>query len=264
MISFTTADLNAWIAAFFYPLARILALLVVAPPFNNVAINVRVRLLTGLAIALAIAPALPPLPAIEPSSGRGLLILAQQMLIGFAMGFVVRLVFSAIDMAGVMIGMQMGLGFATLYDPEDRSQTPVLSEFLGLVALLVFVTMNGHLLMIATLTQSFSLLPIGAPLPASASWRNVAGAGAIIFTSGLALSLPIVLALLITNVALGVLTRAAPQLNLFAVGFPLTLTLGFVMLILAIGHLSGPLQQLFEHGLQSMLGYFVPAGTGGG
>lgn len=260
MISFTSAELNAWIASFFYPLARILALLVVAPIFNNPAINVRVRLLTGIAISVAITPALPAIPPIEPASGLGLLLLAQQMLIGFAMGFSLRLVFSAIDMAGVMIGMQMGLGFATLYDPESRSQSPVLSEILGLTALLVFITMNGHLLMIATLTQSFTAIPIGAPLPGNGSWLNIANAGAIIFVSGLMLSLPIVLALLITNLALGVLTKAAPQLNLFAIGFPVTLGLGFSVLFLALSHLSGPFQTLFEHGLQSMLGHFAPPG----
>lgn len=259
MLSVTTAELNAWIAAFIYPLARILALLVVAPPFNNIAISVRIRLILGLAIAIAIAPALPPIPAIEPSSGLGLWILAQQMLIGTAMGFSVRLIFSGIDMAGMMISMQMGLGFATLYDPENKSQTPVVSEVLGVIALLLFLSINGHLLMIATLTHSFNALPIGAGLPGSESWLNIAKAGVIIFKSGMLLSLPIVLALMITNLALGVLTKAAPQLNLFAIGFPLTLSLGFTALLFGLSHLSGPFQQLFEYGLQSMLGFFTPA-----
>ena len=119
MISFTSAEINAWIVAYFFPLARILALLVVAPPFGNTALSVRLRLVFGLAIAIAITPALPKIPAIEPASGLGLWILAEQMLIGFSMGFVMRLVFSAIDMAGNLISMQMGLGFATFYDPMN-------------------------------------------------------------------------------------------------------------------------------------------------
>lgn len=258
MISVSTAELNAWIAAFFYPLARVLALLAVGPPFNNVAIGMRVRLLLGLAITLAIAPVLPTPPAVPPSSGIGLWILAQQMLIGFAMGFAVRLIFSAIDMAGVMIGMQMGLGFATLYDPDNGGQTPVLSEFIGLIALLLFMAINGHLLMIATLTNSFTALPIGATPPGRGSWLNLAEAGMIVFSSGILLALPILVALLMANLALGVLTRAAPQLNLFAIGFPLTLALGFAVLLVAAPYLNAPLQQLYEHGLQSMQGYFVP------
>ena len=257
MISFTSVELNAWIAAYFYPLARILALLVAAPPFNNAALPRRVRLFVGIAICIAITPALPKLPPIAPASGEGLLILAQQMLIGFAMGLALRLVFSAIDLAGMMISNQMGLGFATAYDPQSTSQTPVVSEFLGILALLVFMGINGHLMVIATLTKSFSVLPIAAWSIKTGTWLNLAAAGGVIFSSGLLLALPIVVALLITNIALGVLGRVSPQLNLMAIGFPVTLILGFSALYVGMSYLGAPLQQLFEHGLQSMLGFFV-------
>ena len=260
MISFSSAEINAWIVAYFFPLARILALLAAAPPFNNAALSVRVRLMLGLAIAIAITPALPPIAPLEPASGIGLWILAQQLLIGFAMGFSLRLVFSAVDLAGNMIATQMGLGFATFYDPQNTAQTPVVSEFMGLLTLLIFMAINGHLMLIATLTHSFTVIPISATAPASGTWLNLANAGVVVFSSGLLLALPILVALLITNVALGVLSRAAPQLNLFAVGFPLTLALGFAMLIISMSYLGAPLQLLFEHGLQSMLGNFVVAG----
>lgn len=260
MISFSSAEINAWIVAYFFPLARILALLAAAPPFNNAALSVRVRLMLGLAIAIAITPALPPIAPLEPASGIGLWILAQQLLIGFAMGFSLRLVFSAVDLAGNMIATQMGLGFATFYDPQNTAQTPVVSEFMGLLTLLIFMAINGHLMLIATLAHSFTVIPISATAPASGTWLNLANAGVVVFSSGLLLALPILVALLITNVALGVLSRAAPQLNLFAVGFPLTLALGFAMLIISMSYLGAPLQLLFEHGLQSMLGNFVVAG----
>ena len=211
----------------------------------------------GLTIALAITPALPPVPPMDPASGQGLLILAQQMLIGLAMGFSLRLVFSAIDMAGNMIGTQMGLGFATAYDPQSASQTAVISEVLGMLALLVFLAINGHLMVITTLVESFSSLPIGVGILQPGSWLNIANAGGIIFSSGVLLSLPIVVALLITNIALGVLGRVAPQLNLMAIGFPVTIILGFVALMVSMSYLSAPLQRLFEFGLQSMMGYFV-------
>jgi len=256
MISLTSAEINAWIVAFFFPLARILALLVTAPPFNNDGLSTQVRLLLGLAIAMAVVPALPPIPAMDPASGPGLLILAQQMIIGIAMGFSLRLVFSAIDMAGTMISNQMGLGFATAYDPQSASQTSVISEFLGMLALLTFMSISGHLMVIATLVQSFSALPIGGVLE-NGSWQNIANAGGLIFSSGVLLSLPIVVALLITNIALGVLGRVAPQLNLMAIGFPITIVLGFAALAVSMSYLSSPLQQLFEFGLRSMMGYFV-------
>ncbi len=257
MISFTSAELNAWIAVFFFPLARILALLAAAPPFNNAALTTRVRLVLGLAIAMAVAPALPPVPAIEPASGPGLLILAQQMIIGFAMGFALRLVFSAIDLAGMMISTQMGLGFATAYDPQTTSQTPVVAELIGMLALLIFLAIDGHLMVISTLVQSFTLLPISPLAISEASWLNIANAGGIIFSAGVMLALPAVTALLITNVALGVLGRVAPQLNLIVIGFPVTILLGFVALYVGTSYLAAPLQQLFEHGLRSMLGFFL-------
>jgi flagellar biosynthesis protein FliR len=219
---------------------------------------VRIKLVLGLAISLALVPALPAMPPISPASGQGLMILAQQIVIGISMGFAMRLVIAAIDYAGEVIGLQMGLGFATFYDPDNTAQTPVVSEFMSLLGLLVLLSINGHLMILATLAQSFSALPVGAPFAGAGTWSNFAHAGSIIFASGLMLALPVVCALLITNVALGVLTRAAPQLNLFAVGFPITLIGGFVMLILSLSYLAGPLTQLFEHGLQSMLGHFVP------
>ena len=257
MISFTSTEINAWVVAFFFPLARILALLASAPPFNNIGLPTQVRLVLGLAIAIAITPVLPAIPAIDPASGLGLLILAQQLVIGFALGFSLRLVFTAIDLAGNAISSLMGIGFATSFDPQSAAQTPVISEFLGMLALLTFMAINGHLMVIATLTQSFSVLPIGTASLVNASWLNLAYAGGIIFSYAVLLSLPLVVALLITNAALGVLVRVAPQLNLFAIGFPVTMALGFAALLVSMSHLSAPLQQMFEFGLQSMLGYFV-------
>ncbi len=259
MISLTTAQLNVWIAAFFFPLARILALLAAAPPFSNPGLTTRVRLILGLAIAVAVTPALPTMPGVEPASGIGLLIFAQQLLIGFAIGFTLRLVFNAVDLAGTMIGYQMGLGFATSYDPQNASQSPVVSEFVGVLALLTFLSMNGHLMVLATLVQSFTVIPVGVGKLAAATWLNIANAGGVIFVSGVFLALPVVVALLITNTALGILGRVAPQLNIIAVGFPVTLILGFIALQICLNYLAAPLQQLFEYGLDSMIRFFVLA-----
>jgi len=257
MISVSTAEINAWIAAFIFPLARILATLAAAPPYNNPALPPRVLLILGLAITFAISPL--PAIAVDPASGTGLLVLAQQLVIGFGMGFAMRLVFTAVDMAGTMISLQMGLGFASSYDPLTAGQTGVVSEFLGMLALLIFMAVNGHAMVMATLLQGFTAMPIGAPMPGAATWWNLAASASLIFASGLLLALPIVVTLLIGNLALAVLSRAAPQLNLMAIGFPLTITLGFAALLLGLSHLSAPLLQLFEQGLQTMLGQFSPA-----
>lgn len=255
MLSFTSSELYALIAGWFYPAVRVLALVAAAPIFNNTATPVRARLALGLAITVGILPTVPPLPAIDPASGAGLVLLAREMVIGLAMGFAVRIGFAAINMAGEQMGFQMGLGFALFYDPQNTAQTPVLPAFLVLLATLVFMSINGHLLMIATLAQSFTALPIaGPPLP-SGAWANLVAYAAVIFASGLLMALPVSITLLITNLAMGVLNRAAPQINLFAIGFPITIVGGFVILAFTLSYLAAPLQRLFEDALQMMLAF---------
>ncbi len=258
MISIGSAQIDAWIAAFIFPLARILGFIASAPLWSTAGVPKRTRLILGIAIAVAIAPSLPPMPTVQPASLSGLWILAQQMLIGIGMGFAAKIVFTAFEMAGEFIGTQMGLGFATFYDPLSSAQTPVVAEFVSLLALLLFLSLNGHLLYLATLAQSFSAIPVSATPIGAGSWLNLAELGSKIFSAGLLLSLPIMAALMITNVALAVLTRAAPQLNLFALGFPLTLIGGFVALAISLNYLATPLQRIFEFGLEAMLGFVVP------
>ncbi|MDR2451178.1 MAG: flagellar biosynthetic protein FliR [Candidatus Accumulibacter sp.] len=259
MITFTTAELNALITAFLYPLSRILALFIAAPPFNNASLPGRVRMMLGLAATVAIMPAMATpgmIPEVAPASAAGLLILAEQMLIGYAMGFSMRLSFAAIDLSGNAFSTQMGLGFATSYDPTSASQTAVVSELIGILALLMFLSIDGHLMILSTLEQSFYALPVGV-LPKSPSWANLAHAGAIVFSGGLLLALPIIVALFITNTALGILARVAPQLNIIVIGFPVTITLGFAALYVCMPYLANPLLRLFETGIVSMLGNLV-------
>jgi len=252
MIAVTSAQLDLWIASFIYPLTRILALAASAPLWSNAAMPRRTRLILGLAIAIGLSPALPPMPAVPPGSIAGLWIIAQQMMIGIGMGFAARIVYAAVDLAAQFISFQMGLGFATFYDPLSAANTPVLAEFFNLLALLVFLSLDGHLIYIATLAQSFVIIPVsGTPFSVN-SWRNLAELGGQLFASGLLLSLPVTIALIITNIAMGVLTRAAPQLNLFALGFPLTLMGGFIVIALILNDLAMPIQAIFEAGLSAM------------
>ncbi|MDR1424879.1 MAG: flagellar biosynthetic protein FliR [Azoarcus sp.] len=247
--SVTSAQLDAWLAAFMFPFARLLGLLMAAPVFSTRGIPVRVRLAVGIGIAIALLPAAPPMPDIAPGSGIGLLVMGEQVFIGAAIGFTVRLVFAAIDLAGSFIGMQMGLSFALFFDPNSGGQSAVLADFMSMVATLLFLSLNGHLVMIHLLANSFEWLPVGAAL-AGEGWAVIPRAGATIFATGLLLSLPVLAVLLVTNTALGVLTRAAPQLNLFAIGFPVTMAVGFFSLIMLMGNFGPVLQDLFERGFE--------------
>ncbi len=252
MISVTTAQLNAWLAAFAWPLARILALIASAPVIGNPSVPASIKIGLGLLIAVLVAPLVPAPADIDPASASGLLILAQQVLIGLAMGFAMQIVFHAAEMAGEFVGLQMGLGFATLYDASVPGMIPVIGQFLGIVVSLAFLAVDGHLLLISSLVESFQVLPL-APLSAPAGLRAAAQWGGSIFSFGLALSLPLLAALLITNLALGVLTRAAPQLNIFAVGFPLTILIGFLGLALALPYFAPTLERMYTDGLAQML-----------
>jgi flagellar biosynthetic protein FliR len=252
MLSVTTAQLNAWLAAFAWPLARILALFASAPIIGNPSLPVQIKIGLALLITVLVAPLLPPPPNIDPASAEGLLILAQQMLIGLALGFAMQIVFHATEMAGEFIGLQMGLGFATLYDASIPGFIPVLGQFMGVIVSLVFLAINGHLLLLSGLIQSFDALPI-APQSAAPGLRALVEWAGCIFSYALTLSLPLMAALLITNLALGVLTRAAPQLNIFVVGFPITILMGFLVLALSFPYFRPAIEQLFNDGFETML-----------
>ncbi len=249
MITFSTATLYAWIGAFVWPLTRILGLISAAPVFGHSSVPITFKIGLGVVLAIIIAPNLPPLPDINPASLPGLAILIQQFIIGTALGFVMRLVFMAIDMAGAIIGMTMGLSFASFFDAETQGQTTSISQFLTLLATLMFLGINGHLLLIANLADSFNTLPIGM-WPGNHLFLQIVNWSGILFRDGVQIALPIVTAVLITNIALGILTRASPQLNLFGIGFPITIGLGYLAIALTLPYLATPMETVLGHGLQ--------------
>lgn len=249
MVSFSSAELYTWVASLLWPLARILGLIATAPLFGNLSVPVRLKVALGIMVTLAIAPDVPA-AAIDPMSLAGLTIIAQQTIIGLAMGFAMRVVFSAVEMAGEITGLTMGFGFATFFDPQTRARTSVIAQFLSLLTLMIFLALNVHLLMLSTLAHSFVTLPISDQAMGTGVFRQLALWGGLIFSSGVQLALPMIAALLITNIALGILTRAAPQLNLFGIGFPITLGAGFVVIGLVLPFLASPMTRLFEQAIQ--------------
>lgn len=258
MLSISAAQIDAFLVAWCYPLARILAMVGTSPLFGNTSIPKRVRIAIGLVLGFAIVPVLPPAPVIQPGTWVGVTAFIVQILIGVGMGLTLRLVMTAVDMAGDIIGLQMGLSFAVFFDPSSSGRTAVLSQILTLLASLVFLAVNGHLFMIRVLVSSFDMVPIGSSMISSSAWLVLMRVGTIVFGSGLLMSLPIVAALLITNIALAVLTRAAPQLNIFAIGFPITSTVGMLVMIVSLNAFSPVLQNLFDQGFE-LLRLFLKA-----
>ncbi|HVO90983.1 MAG TPA: flagellar biosynthetic protein FliR [Casimicrobiaceae bacterium] len=249
MLTFTPAEIDAWLAAFLYPFVRVLALMSAAPLFSHASVPFPVRIGLALVITLVIAPTLPAAPFVSPFSALGVIEVVTQVLIGVAIGLTMQIVFAAVELAGDLIGLQMGLSFAGFIDPENAEQSPLIGSFLSIGLMLLFLSLNGHLALVAALRGSFDSLPIAAT-----AWRGIDSARLVatasgMFATGLSLALPIVGALLVVNLALGVLSRTAPQLNLFAVGFPLTLLVGLLMLLLAAPFAMPALTSVLEQGL---------------
>lgn len=249
MIQFTSIELNALITGFLWPLTRILGLIATAPVFSNSSIPRRIKIGFGILLALMVAPSIQTPTGLEPLSLEGLLILVQQMLIGIAMGFSMRLIFSAVELGGEVASLTMGLGFATFYNPQSQGRSAAVSQFFSLVTLMIFLAANVHLALLSTLIDSFTTMPITVGPMSSNITEQVLHWAARLFSAGMQLSLPIVAALLITNMALAILTRAAPQLNLFGIGFPITLAIGFSMMGLTLPYLATPLTNLFQESL---------------
>ncbi len=254
MLSLTTDELFGWAAAFLWPFIRILALIGSSPVLSHRAIPPQVKIGLAMAIAIIVAPTLPAPPASALTSWNGFGLLAQQVGIGVAMGFMLRLVFAAVELAGDLIGLSMGLSFATFVDPQNSDQTPLVGSFLGIVASLLFLALDGHLIVISGIVESFRAFPVGS-MPASGAGhlRDFALMGGSIFSIGVHLALPVVAALLVVNLAIGVMTRAAPQLNLMSFGFPVGLLAGIWMLWVAMPWMVAAISAQIEKSLVFLL-----------
>lgn len=225
-------QLVEFLARFFWPLLRIGAFYLALPVFNGHAVPVRVRVILTVTTVWALMPILPQPPKLERFDLGMVLLAVRETLIGVAMGSVLQLAFAALMLAGQLVAYSMGLGFAALLDPQTDVQVPIVSQIYLLFATLLFLAMDGHLLLIELIAQSFTTLPLAlARLGREEIWTVVTWSSSV-FAGGVLLSLPIVVTLLFINVALGVATRSAPQLNLFAVGFPITLLVGLLLLLL--------------------------------
>ena len=252
MVSLNTDILQSWIVLLLWPMTRILAMIAVAPVLSHRSISARVKISMALMMTLALLPSLPQPPLLDIFSWRGMLVLAQQMVIGFAIGFSMRIVFAAVEMAGQMIGMTMGLCFAMFYDPQTQGQSNAISQFMVLLTTLIFLSLDGHLLMISAVMESFANFPLSAEWQGGLDFMKMANWGGKIFSAGLLISLPAIAALLITNMALGILTRTAPQLNLFGIGFPVTIAIGYVVVALVLPGILQPILQLIQESTANM------------
>ena len=225
------------IAIFVWPFVRIGAFLMVMPLVGGSFVPVKVRLLLAVVLTAVLAPVIPTMPSLDVLSAAGLVTVVQEVAIGVAMGFLVQLVFDAIALAGQVIGMSMGLGFAVFLDRARGVNIPVLGQLFLMLGMLIFLSLNGHLAMIQLLADSFHAWPVttaGLTLPMLSELLNWTGQ---MFVFAMKIALPAITAILVVQLSFGIMSRAAPTLNLFAVGFPVAMLLGFAVIFLNMGNL---------------------------
>lgn len=240
------AQLPELVMAYAWPFIRITGVMLVAPVFGAAVVPVRMRLIIALGLTILLVPALPAPPAMGFMTAQAILTALQQLVIGLSIGFVLQMVFDAVVVGGQTIAMSMGLGFATLVDPQRGGSVPVLSQFYLIFAILLFLAIDGHLLVMSFLASSFEMLPVGLGGITGAGFGEIAGQGAVMFAGALRIAFSAIVALLVVNLSFGVMSRAAPTLNLFAVGFPVTMSLGFIIILLSISNLQEIIPEMVD------------------
>lgn len=244
MISVTTTQLESWLGQIFWPFVRIGACFMVAPAFGALFVPARLRLVLAGAVALLVAPLIPLPQGIEVFSATGMIVTIQQVLIGVALGFAMQILFDAVAMGGQLLANSMGLSFAFNVDPMRGTSTAALGQLYALLVMLTFLALDGHLAVIEMLVGGFQTLPVGTVgLGTNHLWTLVSW-GSQLFAGALAVALPGITALMIVNIAFGVMSRAAPSLNLFAVGFPISLVFGLVIVLLGLPALQSSFVRL--------------------
>lgn len=240
-----SARIGAWVGQFVWPFLRLSAFLLAAPLFGARSVPVRVRITVAVVMTALLVPALPAPPALDMLSPLGLLTAVQQVGIGLLGGFLLQLFLAALTFAGELISLGMGLGFASLVDPQNGVSIPILSQLYLMLALLLMLAFDGHLLLLQLLARSFTTLPVAPVGLQFADFRAVAGFITDMFALGLLVALPAVTVLLVVNLAFAVVSRAAPQLNLFAIGFPVSLLVGLLIVLLTLPALPGQWDGIF-------------------
>lgn len=252
MIDIDPALLLEWVRALILPLFRILGFISIAPFFSDASIPTSVKISAGLVFTLSTLPPIVEPISLDLISLQGLLAILIEISIGVVLGFSIRLIFAAIDYAGQFIGLTMGFGFASFYDLHSSSTTLPIGSLLNILALLVFISLDGHLLTLSLLIGSTHTIPINASLELF-SLTTLTQLSAHIFSAALQLSLPVIAILLTLNIALAILTKAAPQLNIFVIGFPLSIVVGLLSFYLLLSELGPTFERLVPDSVGIMI-----------
>lgn len=249
---FANGGAEAQLVRLLFAMLRTGGALIAAPVFGAVGVPVQVRTLLAGAVGLLVLGVHPFTVPADPLSFLGVEIIVQEAIIGLTLGFLLQVAFAAPLLAGEYLANSIGLGFASMVDPQGGHSSPVVSQFLMLLMTLIFLSLDGHLILMEVIVRSYQLLPPGGGWLARGQLWDVVKFGGFVFASGLAIALPVGFALFALNVVVGVVTRTAPQLNIFAVGLPLTLIAGFVVFAIAFPTMAQLMTGAAETGIDMM------------
>jgi flagellar biosynthetic protein FliR len=244
-MNFLAADVIERFYTFLWPMLRISALMITAPIFSINAFNLRLRILLALVLAWLVYP-LHTWPVLDPSTAPGLVEVFNQIMIGSVMGLIMQVV-AAMVVGGQSIAAAMGLSMASMVDP-NMGNVPVISQLMIVMSTLIFVGFGGHAIMLGIISESFFSLPIGTSILNQDVYGRVLQWSSMVFLGAVLMALPVMVSLLFINVGLGVVTRAAPSLNIFAVGFPALIIAGFLILIISLESIGARIEWLWVQG----------------
>lgn len=237
-------QLQQWVGSLVWAMGRVGGLMLTVPVFGSSAIPARIRVALVVLLTAVLAPLAPA--TVDPMSAPGAATMVGQVLVGAAIGFVLKLVFEAVALGGQLVSQSMSLGFSEVVNPQGGGSTAVLSQLYTIMITLIFLVLNGHLQLISLLADSFRTLPPGTAMIGPDGLHAVVLFAGHLFGGAVRVALPAVTSLLVVNIGFAAISRAAPSMNLFAVGFPITVTLGFVVLWLSLGSLPGAFQSLTD------------------
>lgn len=243
---------NQFLADMLMPFMRISGLFVSMIGLSAKSIPPQVSALLAIMLTLIIMPVVPPSPVDDLVNLGTFLLGAQQLLIGIAIGFVSMMVLNTFVLAGQIIAMQTGLGFASIVDPVNGINVPAVGQFYLILATLLFWTLDGHLAMIQMIVMSFHAFPIGEAWWTGEQFREIAHWGGWMFVSAITLSLAPIVSLLIVNLAFGVMTKAAPQLNIFSIGFSIAQIMGLLIIWITLGNFTAHFETQWARAEQFM------------
>jgi flagellar biosynthetic protein FliR len=251
-MSFALNDLMLLMERFMLPFIRLGALFVAAPFFGAVTIPVRVRIILAIAVTMILLPSLGETAGVDLLSADGILLILQQVAVGLGMGLVLQFVVAAVVMAGHAIATAMGLSFASSVDPQNGVQVTIVGQFYLILSTLFFLAIDGHLRLLELMALSFEVFPATSYVLDASFFQEIVVYSTQMFVTGTLLALPVMIGVLLINVGFGVMTRAAPQLNIFSVGFPMSMLGGFVLMLLSLPVLLPVLGDAYE-GVFTML-----------